>query len=604
MAMGHSPGAAIPAETVRVAWAANPQGTPAMWIRDRLDGLFLDSDFDEWYPVDGRLGLSPARLALVSVLQFAENLTDRQAALAVACRIDWKYALGLGIDDPGFDHTVLCEFRERMAEGDRADRLLAVMVDRLAAAGLVTARGRQRTDSTHVLAAVRTLSRLELVGETLRAALEELALVAPEWLAGIVTPEWGQRYDRPVRYDRLPRGADARRTWALTVGADGASLLQALAAPDAPQRLRKGTRVEVLRRVWIQQYWFDSAGRLRWRDAKKTKDRRTRRSSPRRSNSGAAGSPDPAEAQVPWSGLEIVSPHDPQARFCHHPGKARWIGYKVHQTETCDDDMPRVIVHVLTTPAPEQDVHALDPIHTALAARRLLPSEHLVDTGYITPQIIHHAATEHAVTIIGPVREDPGPVSIPASPRRTSSSTGRLAPSPARRESPAHPGSPPSPISAPDSRCCSGARTAANAPCDGSAPATSTTRADTYCFCRGPCNRSNPTPEPSRKPQRGNRNTRCAPDARPRSPRLCTPTAYAVAVTVASLEPMSSTSSPPPEPTSSASVNIRTVQNPSLPADSTNYAEHGPPKPPEITSSIRKPCQIQNSYLQPLCHAR
>ncbi|WP_203217854.1 IS1182 family transposase [Nocardia terpenica] len=407
MAMGHSPGAAIPAETVRVAWAANPQGTPAMWIRDRLDGLFLDSDFDEWYPVDGRLGLSPARLALVSVLQFAENLTDRQAALAVACRIDWKYALGLGIDDPGFDHTVLCEFRERMAEGDRADRLLAVMVDRLAAAGLVTARGRQRTDSTHVLAAVRTLSRLELVGETLRAALEELALVAPEWLAGIVTPEWGQRYDRPVRYDRLPRGADARRTWALTVGADGASLLQALAAPDAPQRLRKGTRVEVLRRVWIQQYWFDSAGRLRWRDAKKTKDRRTRRSSPRRSNSGAAGSPDPAEAQVPWSGLEIVSPHDPQARFCHHPGKARWIGYKVHQTETCDDDMPRVIVHVLTTPAPEQDVHALDPIHTALAARRLLPSEHLVDTGYITPQIIHHAATEHAVTIIGPVREDP-----------------------------------------------------------------------------------------------------------------------------------------------------------------------------------------------------
>ncbi|WP_203217852.1 transposase [Nocardia terpenica] len=160
MAMGHGSGRAIPAATVRTAWAANPNGTPAMWIRDRLDGVFVDSDFVGWYPADGRPGLSPAQLALVSILQFTENLTDRQAAQAVACRIDWKYALGLELDAAGFDHTVLCEFRERMAEGDRADRLLAVMVDRLTAAGLVTTRGRQRTDSTHVLAAVRTLSRL------------------------------------------------------------------------------------------------------------------------------------------------------------------------------------------------------------------------------------------------------------------------------------------------------------------------------------------------------------------------------------------------------------------------------------------------------------
>ncbi|MGP4030356.1 transposase [Actinomadura sp. 3N407] len=195
--MGRGAGRVVPAETVRAAWASNPGGTPAMWIRDRLAGLFIDDDFVGWFPADGRRGLSPVVLALVSVLQYAENLTDRQAALAVRCRIDWKYALGLELTDPGFDHSVLCEFRNRMAEGDRADGLLAVMVDRLVAAGLVKRRGRVRTDSTHVLAAVRRLNRAELVGETLRAALEELAAADEQWLAALVTAEWARRYHRP-----------------------------------------------------------------------------------------------------------------------------------------------------------------------------------------------------------------------------------------------------------------------------------------------------------------------------------------------------------------------------------------------------------------------
>ncbi|WP_194909757.1 transposase [Catenulispora rubra] len=140
-----------------------------MWIRDRLDGLFTDEDFVDWFPVDGRPGLSPAVLALVSVLKFAENLTDRQAAFAVSCRIDWKYCLGMSLGAQGFDYSVLSEFRDRLAEGDRADQLLAFMVERLVEAGLLKTRGRVRTDSTHVLAAVRTLNRPEPVAETLRA---------------------------------------------------------------------------------------------------------------------------------------------------------------------------------------------------------------------------------------------------------------------------------------------------------------------------------------------------------------------------------------------------------------------------------------------------
>jgi transposase len=162
MSMGSTARTGIPVRTLEVARAANPKGTPAMWVRDRLSELFNDEDFAGWYSSDGKRGLPPAKLALVSVLQFAENLTDRQAADAVRCRIDWKYALGLELDDCGFDFSVLSEFRDRIAVGDRADRLLALMVGRLVEAGLVKRGGRQRTDSTHVLAAVRRLNRAEL----------------------------------------------------------------------------------------------------------------------------------------------------------------------------------------------------------------------------------------------------------------------------------------------------------------------------------------------------------------------------------------------------------------------------------------------------------
>lgn len=141
---------------------------------------------------------------MVSVLQYAENLSDRQAAEAVRCRLDWKYCLGMELDDPGFDFSVLSELRDRMAQGDRADGLLAVMVDHLVVAGLVKRHGRMRTDSTHVLAAVRKLNRVELVAETLRAALEDVAAADDTWLVPLLTAGWAERYGHPARYDRCP----------------------------------------------------------------------------------------------------------------------------------------------------------------------------------------------------------------------------------------------------------------------------------------------------------------------------------------------------------------------------------------------------------------
>ncbi|MDX3385205.1 transposase [Streptomyces niveiscabiei] len=148
-------------------------------MRDLLDGLWHDEDFTDWYPRDGRPGLSPAHLTTVCVLQFVLGLSDRQAAEAVRCRIDFKYALAMELDDPGFHHSVLTDFRVRLTEDGRADRFLDLALARLKEAGLVRERTTQCTDSTHVLAAVRDLTRLELVTEAVRAALEESPVPPP-----------------------------------------------------------------------------------------------------------------------------------------------------------------------------------------------------------------------------------------------------------------------------------------------------------------------------------------------------------------------------------------------------------------------------------------
>ena len=146
---------AVPEETRRVARAAFPKGTLCLRIADALGPVYQDSQFATLFPRRGQPAEAPGRLALAVVLQFVENLSDREAADAVRGRIDWKYALGLTLSDPGFHHTVLSEFRTRLVEGKAELLLLDTLLRRLQEQGLVKARGRSRTDSTHVLAAVR-----------------------------------------------------------------------------------------------------------------------------------------------------------------------------------------------------------------------------------------------------------------------------------------------------------------------------------------------------------------------------------------------------------------------------------------------------------------
>jgi transposase len=244
----------VPETTARVARAAFPKVNPYLTLRDRLGTLFRDEDFVDVFSTRGQPVFCPWRLALVTILQFREHLADRQAAEAVRARIDWKYLLGLELTDLGFDCSVLCEFRVWLMAAGAELRLLEKLLEGCRAQGLLKARGRQRTDATHVLAAVRELNRLELVGETLRAALNELATVAPEWLSRVFPPEWYTRYGRRIEDSRLPQTEAARQVYAQIVGEDGFCILALVDQLELPLDPKQLPQVQALRTAWRRHY--------------------------------------------------------------------------------------------------------------------------------------------------------------------------------------------------------------------------------------------------------------------------------------------------------------------------------------------------------------
>lgn len=366
----------IPEETARVAQALCPTGHPFLRLREEFGLLFTDQDFADLFPVRGQPAASPSRLFLITILQFMEGLTDRQAADAVRWRLDWKYILGLELTDLGFHFSVLSEFRTRLLSQKRAhdylDRFLSVCQER----GWLKAHGRQRTDSTHILGAIRSLNRLECVGETMRHALDTLARVAPEWLYSWLPPEWLERYRTRVSDFRLPKGAAERKTCAEQMGRDGVHLLLALEAPGAPAWLREVPALVALRQIWEQQFHLQD-GLPRWR---------------------------PDEA-MPCATELIQSPHDVEARYSNKRS-VEWLGYKVHLTETCDEETPHLIVHVETTPAPLHDTQVVSPIHADLAAQKRLPAEHLVDGGYVEADQLIASQQDYGVDLVGPMQID------------------------------------------------------------------------------------------------------------------------------------------------------------------------------------------------------
>jgi len=393
MSMQPSPWPEVPAGTARVARRAFRKGTLAMRVRDELGAWCPDEAFAGAYGVRGAPGISPAQLAVVTVLQFTEDLSDRQAADAVRGRLDWKYCLGLKLDDEGFDFSVLSEFRGRLVRGEMEAVLLEVLLARLAGLGLVGAGMRQRTDSTHVLGRIRQVNRLELAGETVRAALEALAVAAPGWLADVIDVSWQQVYGQRIDDIRLPDSAAGRAELAVQYGRDGYRLLRQVRSPGAPAWLRDLPAVEALRRIWVQQFCLGHDGeggeKVIWRG-----DRQG----------------------LPPGRTALVSPYDLDVRYSEKRGRG-WAGYKVHISETCHEPdaagrraAPNLITSTLTTPAPAADSEMTEPVHDALAARGLLPGEHAADSGYASGELLL-AARARGITLLAPLRAGSSPQS-------------------------------------------------------------------------------------------------------------------------------------------------------------------------------------------------
>ena len=317
MSLKSEPIGPIPEETMRIAKAAFPKGTRFMKMRDELGTLYHDEMFTDLFSETGQPALAPWRLALVTIMQFSEELPDRQAADAVRGRIDWKYALGLELSDSGFDFSVLSEFRSRLIEGHAESLLFETMLLSLRQRGLLKAGGQQRTDATHVLAAVRVINRVVCVGETLRAALNSLAEVVPEWLSSFAPEQWYQRYAHRVEEYRLPKGKEKRTAVVETIGTDGYTLMDAIFTTPELTWLHHLQAVETLRRVWIQQF-EQIEGQTHFR----------------------------SDENIPPPATMICSPYDVETTYGRKISMW-WAGYKVHLTESCDQDAPRLITHVV-----------------------------------------------------------------------------------------------------------------------------------------------------------------------------------------------------------------------------------------------------------------
>ena len=392
-----------PDETSRVVMAiyGGRRAPLPVAARDELGELFADAEFAAAFADRGPQGWSPGRLALVSALQATEGLTDRQAAEAVRDKVSWKYALGLALTDTGFDHTVLSQFRTRLVEHGMQRRVLDLMVARLVEAGLVKAGGKQRTDSTHIIAAVRLLNQIELVGESVRAALEAVAAVDGAWLAARLDDSWSRRYGARVDSWRMPASKTKRAALGADFARDGVALLRAVWHERTPRVLTDLPAVRVLQRILIQNVVItvDRGGRevIRLRDA---------------DTDG-----------LPPGRRRIVSPYDTDARW---GGKRdlTWYGFKLHVSESCDaqapvgpvdradfvpDAPPNLITNTATTDASVPDVAMTEPIHAEMARREVLPAEHYVDSGYPSADLLVSSLSDYGVRLVTPMLADTSP---------------------------------------------------------------------------------------------------------------------------------------------------------------------------------------------------
>ncbi len=368
----------VPETTAAAVRASFPKGNLYVDLHAELGAIYDDNLFADFYADRGHpVEVPPWRLALVTVMQYIEGLTDRQTADAVRRCMDWKYALSLELTDPGFDFTLLHDFRQRLLLHDGAQSLLDTLLETCKTRGWIKTRGKQRTDSTYVVASIRRLYYLECMQEAMRYALNQLSEAMPQWVQGWARLEWYERYGPRADLFRIPKETSKRNALALVIGADGYELLDKLSEDASLRPLLELPAVEILRQIWLQHYYrctepgFEE---FRWRDT----------------------------ADQPPSSQLIQSPYDVEARYSSKRSM-NWVGYKVHLSETCDEGYPDLITQVNTTQATTSDFVMAEPIEQELAERDLLPGTHLIDSGYVVANLLVSAPRDHQIDVVGPL---------------------------------------------------------------------------------------------------------------------------------------------------------------------------------------------------------
>ena len=320
------------------------------FVGEQIDKVLNDAPFSSMYGSEGRPGVNPVILALVTVFQFIEKLPDRQAARMAVMRLDWKYALRQELNWTGFHYSDLCNFRKRLLQHHQEKAVFESVVDYLREAGYVKGRGAQRTDRTHSLGAVRDLSTIDLVRDTIHVALQALTSADAPWTLKHLPASFVQSYAPRQRYEWLNK---AEVSTALETAAIDGEWLLAQVKQFGSVRLKNLEQITLLRRVLNEQF---------------AKSKETLRYTP----------------TGHYRGNFIATPYDVDA---HRSVKRSlsWVGYKCHLTESiAPTAQGRFITDVLLTAAPEPDNQHVDTIQHRLDARQLLPAQQYVDQGYMS----------------------------------------------------------------------------------------------------------------------------------------------------------------------------------------------------------------------------
>jgi transposase len=244
----------VPTETLRVTRAAFPRGNLCMQIRDVLETVCADARYDSLFSWRGRQAEAPWRLVLVLLLQFAEGLSDRQAAEAVRGRLDWKYLLGLELADPGFNAALLSHFSTHLTPRAPEQHFLDAVLTACQTSHVPGAVRRRSLESKYLVTEARFINRLDRIAETFREALRAVTVAAPEWSNTWMPVDWHIRYGPLARAAFQPHGRLARRAFIEAVRADGQGLLDALGGPDAPRGLADLEVVQLLGRLWAREF--------------------------------------------------------------------------------------------------------------------------------------------------------------------------------------------------------------------------------------------------------------------------------------------------------------------------------------------------------------